>query len=550
MALLMVAALSLTAGCTRLSGLGGAAAGQAERPAALAVSAPSRRLQEMPPPGAVQQFSAELDGRQPQLRIVSPSDGTLLPAGPWPLTLAVQGWPLVDAGPLGLGAHVVVQIDDGPPQRIAGSPGSRTRDPQQAQQEQRLDLELPELAPGSHRLSVYAARPWGEAVKRPGAFQQIQLHRVAATPQTQPAAGSAQLIAVSPDGQAQAEPVLIDWLLRDAPLQGLRAGDGHWRLRITVNGDSFLVDQSSPLWLKGFRPGSNSVVMELLDGLGEPLNPPFNTTVREVVIDPASPRSPWLQSSLSPSERQQLLGLSAVAQPEPEPKPEPKPAAPAIRTSTSERAGAEASPQEVSGTTPVEPQGEEEARSTAAGRPPAEDRSTAAATASATDAPRQDEHSGPGAENAAAPDPAESPVAAPIESKDGPPANGDASATTNSASTALEATEPEPETDAGTTAATPAESAQATATTPPTAGPADDARGAGHESDSTSIPPDIETPMPPDQTSSSDGPAAGDRLQPGSSLGGSARELVHEDGSLSRSEPQGWLSRLSGRLQR
>ena len=56
--------------------------------------------------------------------------------------------------------------------------------------------------------------------------------------------------------------------------------------------------------------------------------------------------------------------------------------------------------------------------------------------------------------------------------------------------------------------------------------------------------------MPPDQTSSSDGPAGGDRLQPGSSLGGSARELVREDGSLIRSEPQGWLSRLSGRLQR
>jgi hypothetical protein len=56
--------------------------------------------------------------------------------------------------------------------------------------------------------------------------------------------------------------------------------------------------------------------------------------------------------------------------------------------------------------------------------------------------------------------------------------------------------------------------------------------------------------MAPDQIRAGDSPGSGDRLQPGSSLGGSARELVREDGSLIRSEPQGWLGRLSGRLQR
>jgi hypothetical protein len=39
-------------------------------------------------------------------------------------------------------------------------------------------------------------------------------------------------------------------------------------------------------------------------------------------------------------------------------------------------------------------------------------------------------------------------------------------------------------------------------------------------------------------------------LRPSSNLGGSARELVREDGSLIQSEPQGWLGNLRGRLQR
>ena len=50
----------------------------------------------------------------------------------------------------------------------------------------------------------------------------------------------------SPDGLQRQEPVLIDWLLLDAPLQHLRDDDARWRLRVSVNGDSFLVDRQTP----------------------------------------------------------------------------------------------------------------------------------------------------------------------------------------------------------------------------------------------------------------------------------------------------------------
>ena len=280
----------------------------------LQTQAPSGRLQEVAPPGAVQQLQDALALRRPQVTIEAPRDGANLPAGPIKLSLQVRDWPLVDAGELGLGPHVVVQVDDLPAIRLSG-----------------LELELPPLSPGSHRITAYAARPWGEAVKSPGAWSQIRVHRVTANPLAIPQPGTPQLLPVSPADLADSEPLLLDWLLLDAPLQGLRDNDGSWRLRVSVNGDSFLVDQNSPLWLKGWQPGSNSLLLELVDGLGEPLNPPFNSLVREVVLDPSKPGLAWQKGRLAEGELAQLLGTAppeppaqTPTQPEPEPEPEPE----------------------------------------------------------------------------------------------------------------------------------------------------------------------------------------------------------------------------------
>jgi hypothetical protein len=269
--------------------------------------------QEVAPPLPVQQLQEALDGRRPRLEILSPADGALLPAGPWTLRLQVEDWPLVDAGPLGLGPHLVVQLDGDPPLPLTGT--STTMRP---------------LEPGSHRLTVYAAKPWGEAVKGPGAQRQIRLHRVAANPLSQPAPGSPQLIAVSPWGTAAGRPLLLDWLLLDAPLQNLRSGDASWRLRVSLNGDSFLIDQQTPLWLEGWRSGSNAIQLDLLDGLGEPLNPPFNSLVTEVTLEPGTAPPRWQGGRLQPAELAILLGEApppAALEPEPqtEPMPEPEP---------------------------------------------------------------------------------------------------------------------------------------------------------------------------------------------------------------------------------
>lgn len=317
--LLLVAALILLPSVAPAAALGwpGGGTAKASQPPAGRRAA----LQEQPPPLAVQQLAAALEQRQPRVEIIAPADGAVLPDGPWDLDLKVSDWPLVDAGPLGLGPHLLVLIDGQPPLATTAT-----------------HLTLPALTPGSHRLTVVAARPWGEAVKQPQALDQHRLHRVAADPQALPALGSPQLLAVAPQALSAHEPILVDWLMADAPLQHLRTDDTSWRLRLTLNGDSVLIDRQQALWLSGWHRGSNALLLELLNGRGEPLNPPFTSQVRELTLAADAPEPRWRQGPLEPLELQQLLGDA------------PPPGGPPIEQgSSSEPVTATASPEPVEG---------------------------------------------------------------------------------------------------------------------------------------------------------------------------------------------------------
>jgi len=292
-------------------------------------SVPDGHLQELPPPLAVQQIQTALADRQPRVTVLAPADGAKMPNGNWTLKLLAQDWPLTDGGSLGLGPHVVIQIDDQEPIRLTEHRSTPQGDS--------LQLTLPALSPGSHRITAYAAKPWGEAAKNSGAASQIRVDRVAANPLTVPKPGSPQLLPVSPLGVVSGEPVLLDWLLLDAPLQRLRDNDGSWRLRISVNGDSFITDQNVPIWLKGWTTGSNSLQLELLDGRGKPLNPPFNSLVSELVLKPSEAKPRWQLGRLSTEELASLVGQTptpatpgptkprAIATPIPAPEPPAQP---------------------------------------------------------------------------------------------------------------------------------------------------------------------------------------------------------------------------------
>ena len=274
-------------------------AGSAAKP--LASSPPSGKLQEVAPPGAVQQLRQNLQRHRPSLRLIDPSNDSIVSSDALELLFEIEDWPLSSDPELGLGPHVVLQIDNRAPLRLSESNGNR------------LKVRIDGLEAGSHRFSAWAAYPWGEAVQAPGASIQGRLHLWQKLQGTQPERDAPWLAPVSPAGEQGLQPLLVDWLIWNAPLQNLREGDGRWRLRISIDGDSFLVDHQEALWLKGSN-GSNShdIQMELLNRLGEPITPVFNNQLIHLKA-PSGPKPGWMRPHLTES---QLARLSGSPEPE------------------------------------------------------------------------------------------------------------------------------------------------------------------------------------------------------------------------------------------
>ncbi len=276
-----------------------------DRHTTLSTQVPSGRLREVEPPGGVQQLRQALSKHRPHLSLIRPLDGNQLMGGPLNLEFKIEDWPLSNDNDLGIGAHIAVQIDDQAPQRISEGDADH------------ITIQLPDLNPGSHRFTAYAAYPWGEAVKTPGASLKGQLDQFKALQGTQPSRDSPWLAVVSPAELGADDPLLLDWLVWNAPLQNLKAGDARWRLRITINSDSFVVDQQDALWIQGIdnREGTKTVQMELLNEVGEAIDPVFNNQLR-VVQQTQNIKPIWYQDHLDDTQMARLLGQAKQESPD------------------------------------------------------------------------------------------------------------------------------------------------------------------------------------------------------------------------------------------
>ena len=255
-------------------------------------------LQEVPPPVGVEKIRKRLTRHKPELSLLSPSEGDILLKGlkeKWELVFNLKDWPLVEDPKFGLGTHLVVQIDEDKPMRISYSEGER------------IVIEMDGLTPGTHRIGAYLAFPWGEALKEPGTNVESRINFFEKTEGTQPKSDQPWLTVVSPSSLGFKEPLLIDALIWNAPLQGLKEGDDRWRLKISMNGDSFLMDRQEALWVQGIAAGTNVVKFELLDGFGEAIEPVFNNQVRLFnVSDEEAPI--WQKTSFSQNDLFKLIG--------------------------------------------------------------------------------------------------------------------------------------------------------------------------------------------------------------------------------------------------
>ena len=233
-------------------------------------------LAEVSPPEALVTLKQAIDAYTPQVRILSPRPGEILDNSSVTVRLQVRGLPLFKDPTWQLGPHLHLFLDDQPYRAI-------------------YDLAEPivfdDLSPGTHTLRVFASRPWHESFKNQGAFDQRTFHVFAQTPQREVNASAPLLTYSRPQGTYGAEPIMLDFYLTNAPLHLTAQADGNdaltdWRVRCTINGQSFVFDQWQPIYLKGFKPGRNWLQLELIDAQGQPIDNQFNNTVRTIDFQP------------------------------------------------------------------------------------------------------------------------------------------------------------------------------------------------------------------------------------------------------------------------
>ncbi|WP_017297593.1 hypothetical protein [Nodosilinea nodulosa] len=294
------------------------------------------QIAEVSPPETLESLKQIIDAYTPQVRILSPRPGEVLDDTAVTVRFQVRGLPLFKDEAYQLGPHLHLFLDN---------------EPYKAVYDLAEPITFEGLSPGTHTLRVFASRPWHESFKNQGAFDQRTFHVVAPTPQNELNAKAPLLTYSRPQGTYGAEPIMLDFYLTNAPLHMSAQAETNdelhdWRIRCTVNDQSFVFDQWQSIWLKGFKPGRNWVQLELIDESGNPIDNRFNNTVRIIDYQPggSDTLSRLVRGELGLKDVAGIIDPTYVppAPPAPEPELEPElpgqtvePEAPSVDSSDS-----------------------------------------------------------------------------------------------------------------------------------------------------------------------------------------------------------------------
>lgn len=233
-------------------------------------------LTEVAVPSLIAELRQELDQYQPQVQIVSPRPGETLNSTTVSIQLKVSDLPTFKDESLGMGPHIHLFLDD---------------QPYQAVYDVSQPIVLENLTPGSHLIRAFASRPWHESFKNEGAYAESTFNIFTASNTNIPDFQQPLLTYSRPQGTYGAEPIMLDFYLTNAPLHFVAQEDetdnvNDWRIRVTVNGESFVLSDWQPIYLKGFKKGENWVKLEFIDDQGELLENDYNNPVRVINFDP------------------------------------------------------------------------------------------------------------------------------------------------------------------------------------------------------------------------------------------------------------------------
>lgn len=236
------------------------------------------KIAEVPPPELITQLNKNFAQTKPQVEIISPRPDEVINSQEVAVQLEVKGLDLFKNEELQMGPHLHFFVDDQPYRAIYN-----TDEP----------IILSGLAPGTHTLRVFASRPWHESFKNRGAYAKTTFHVFTVTEENNPSSKQPLLTYSRPQGVYGAQPIMLDFYLTDAPLHVVAQESpdddiADWRIRVTINGESFLLDQWQPIYLEGFEKGQNWVKLEFIDENGDLIKNVFNSTVRAITYDPQS----------------------------------------------------------------------------------------------------------------------------------------------------------------------------------------------------------------------------------------------------------------------
>ena len=276
-------------------------------------SQPSGNVSEVSPPEVIQQLRQALEIYQPQVAILNPRPDEVLQDDTVNVQLQVQDLTTFKNQDLDMGPHLHVILDN---------------QPYVAVYDLKQPLVFPELEPGTHTIRVFASRPWHESFKNEGAYAQTTFHIFTKTQDNNPDPAQPLLTYSRPKGNYGAEPILLDFYLTNAPLHIVAQENpqdeiADWRIRCTVNGNSFVLDRWQSVYLKGFKPGKNWVQLEFLDEQGNPVKNVFNNTVRLINYEPKGKDtlSQLVRGELSATEARGIVDPNATLIPVPTPTP-------------------------------------------------------------------------------------------------------------------------------------------------------------------------------------------------------------------------------------
>jgi hypothetical protein len=274
----------------------------------------TNQISEVSPPSVIQELDRSLNYR-PSVKILAPKNNETLQDDTVSVRFEVKDLPIFQDSELKLGLHLHVILDNRPYIAVYDA-----KEP----------LILENLPAGTHTLRVFASRPWNESFKNEDAYAQVTFNVFTKSDDNNP--DSQPLLTYSsPQGDFGAEPILLDFYLTNAPLQIggkdiLKNEIGDWRIRCTINDESFILDRWESIYLKGFKQGKNWVKLEFLDGQGQLVKNVFNSTIRSITYEPKGEDTldKIVRGELSADQVRRIVDPNYVATPKPVAEPTPE----------------------------------------------------------------------------------------------------------------------------------------------------------------------------------------------------------------------------------